>query len=459
MIELYNPESFTSALETIALLLPTFSYSFVVTTIESVYKFSDKSKIILELLLLAIPALLSVTVLSDYVLHMTIAGFVVCCILVYFCTPICEATESNSKEVKFITNVRAVTLFVTTIAILAVDFEIFPRRFTKNSQYGFSLMDLGVGLFIFSNGIVANELRRPVTSMLKVLQDTIPLLILGLARFLVLKEIDYKVSVSEYGVHWNFFLTLAATKLLCSVILKFVNVKYSFIIGIVVLTMHEYMLQKSLADFVFNYKTRENFLTANKEGIVSSFGYVGLYFLSVTVGILLKKFNNRTTSSFKCVLLFFVLCLSMLLILTYFLNNTFRVSRRIANSGYCLWITFVGVFITTIYYVLEQLHNKWFKKFDLSFARTVPYLFEAINYNGLAYFLIANILTGSVNMLFDTMIEPVNSALAILIVYMCLKNISAVILLKLEINLKKMIFVITNLRILCKKPTKNCAIV
>lgn len=81
-------------------------------------------------------------------------------------------------------------------------------------------MDVGVGLFIFSNGIIV----KPSVSTFskkkfqKLLVGCLPLFILGFSRLVVTKEINYQEHVTEYGVHWNFFITLAVTKILGTVI-------------------------------------------------------------------------------------------------------------------------------------------------------------------------------------------------------------------------------------------------
>jgi len=75
-------------------------------------------------------------------------------------------------------------------------------------------MDLGVGSFVFSSGVVSARgyLKKETMPFLKQmtlgLRTSIPLLILGLGRYISTKGVDYQEHVTEYGMHWNFFFTL-----------------------------------------------------------------------------------------------------------------------------------------------------------------------------------------------------------------------------------------------------------
>ena len=120
-----------------------------------------------------------------------------------------------SRKRPFIGGFRAYVLIATAVTIIAVDFVIFPRRFAKTETYGSGLMDMGVGAFIISNAIVSPEARGVysshtglISTVFRSFKSSLPLLVLGVLRFISVKCTDYQEHVSEYGVHWNFFFTL-----------------------------------------------------------------------------------------------------------------------------------------------------------------------------------------------------------------------------------------------------------
>ncbi|KAJ8525804.1 hypothetical protein ON010_g15310 [Phytophthora cinnamomi] len=96
-------------------------------------------------------------------------------------------------------------------------------------------MDIGVGAFIVSSAIVsapARQARRvvgtkraqsdgkPTQSFVQklyaFLRPIVLVLVFGVARFLTVKGVNYQEHVSEYGVHWNFYFTLAGVYLVYS---------------------------------------------------------------------------------------------------------------------------------------------------------------------------------------------------------------------------------------------------
>ena len=80
----------------------------------------------------------------------------------------------------------------------------------------------GVGLFVCLHGVVAREVRTPMrvtvgqyfSGIFSIIQSVIPLVVLGYARLAATWGVQYQEHTSEYGVHWNFFFTLAVVKVM-----------------------------------------------------------------------------------------------------------------------------------------------------------------------------------------------------------------------------------------------------
>lgn len=174
---------------------------------------------------LTIPVLLAFTVLADHINTLIITCLSLSLGMVFLHSVKSNKVQSRhfqtllsadmSNKLPFIGGFRAYVVIATAIAILAVDFVIFPRRLAKAETYGSGLMDVGVGAFVISNAIVSPEARGVysshtgfISAVVRSVKSSLPLLVLGVMRFLSVKGTDYQEHVSEYGTHWNFFLTL-----------------------------------------------------------------------------------------------------------------------------------------------------------------------------------------------------------------------------------------------------------
>ena len=199
----------------------------------------------LELLCMILPCVLSITVMSDFAGSYVVAA-VGAAILVRVTMGVSRVAEARyqgnlmSGRKRFVSVFKAGVMFLTCVAILAVDFKVFPRRFAKTEVFGYSVMDLGVGSAIFAMGVTSPLSRKwPFggaasepsksdhhnattatgnTKPTRQRKRKRPLLtwtvaavvIVGTTRMLVTKAIEYQEHVTEYGVHWNFFFTIAA---------------------------------------------------------------------------------------------------------------------------------------------------------------------------------------------------------------------------------------------------------
>ncbi|KAJ9555114.1 hypothetical protein OSB04_009728 [Centaurea solstitialis] len=314
----------------------------------------------------------------------------------------------------YVSSYRVFMMLITCICILAVDFKIFPRRYAKTETYGTSLdvtlvnleMDLGVGAFVLANSLVSRQARGISTMGLRsALSSTSPLLILGFARLVFTTGVDYQVHVGEYGVHWNFFFTLAGVAVLTSII--HVSPKYCGIVGSLVLIGYQVCLMNGLNVYLLSAERGTDIISQNKEGIYSIFGYWGLHLIGVWLGnnLLFEKntdlrTNRRTRKRVWILFLFFWF-------LTLILNSYVeRPSRRMCN------LTYVTMVLATNLEMLAILMLS-----DYIPGGKVSLLEQAINRNLLAVFIVANLLTGLVNLSMDTLFVSPVTALVILIVY------------------------------------------
>uniref|UniRef100_A0A1A9V9H5 Phosphatidylinositol-glycan biosynthesis class W protein n=1 Tax=Glossina austeni TaxID=7395 RepID=A0A1A9V9H5_GLOAU len=374
-------------------------------------------KFFIEFILITLPSVTSVNIANAYVEYFGCLAFVVFCALIWWkkCDQYALDREFEfGRRPQVFTLLRATISYLTVLCILAIDFENFPKFFRKTHRYGASLMDTGIGLFVFSMGIVSQRLQKP-SHLNRLLLPVGCILTLGLLRTTVLALIDYRQDEREYGVHWNAFFTLGFTKLIGTFLSAVAKSDGQLLpLGLLVLGTHEIALQSGLRLFVMDSNIpRDTFATANREGLCSLPGFVALYIVSVYFG---KHFQTRETLKFsdlKKILnaLIIGICVTSFSVLLSVM--TVGIARVTCNVGYVVWILNIAACMSLLYIVVFDLaldtiwpcSPKMTEHSDRDgccilsnhMHTRVPLIMEAVNYNGLTFFLVANLLTGAVN--------------------------------------------------------------
>lgn len=380
---------------------------------------------------------------------------------------------------------RSSLMLQTVVAILQVDFPIFPFRFMKCESFGISLMDVGVGAFVFSGAIsrVAGDVMKaqqqhaaaieqgsptaaaaatPLKSFLKLLGPSIPLFVAGVARFTFVAVTGYQSHVTEYGTHWNFFLTLGSMPLVVAfthkigdLVLQYIinpiiknknnstrndnkttsatnSYLFDAVLGAVLIVLHQFALSRlSLTEYVMS-PHRRSFVEGNKEGIVSSVGYSALYLMARGLfGLTLtyasssssapkqqqqqqrtEEFSgSNSNSKFSTVwLLFFVG--SIITACAYFLEeNVQQFSRRLCNGPYVLFCLGLGFLTYAVCRMVAEIVRGGRS------SSTTTKMLTSLGDNQLSMFLLANLGTGSVNKSMRTVFASDLISYTIMIVY------------------------------------------
>lgn len=360
--------------------------------------------------------------------------------------------DDDAKEVKldplpvkpFITNYRGAMMVITCVAILAVDFRVFPRRFAKVENWGTSLMDMGVGSFVFTAGVVSVRSalkeatgRRPPLSrrLITSFRHSIPLLVLGTVRLISVKGLDYAEHVSEYGVHWNFFFTLGFLPPFVALFQSFFDLVPSYaVLSCVLAAVYEILLDwTSLGSYIL-IAPRTNLLSKNREGIFSFIGYLAIFLAGQSLGSIalprqqtLPKNAPFSVLVRKSILGRLAVASLLWTALFYFSTSYYglrlSVSRRIANLPYFLWVSSFNSYQITICCAVEtvlfpQLYKATSNAEEKQRGRdATSSVLYAFNRNGLAVFLVANLLTGLVNMTMPTLHMGIMQSMGVLIAY------------------------------------------
>jgi phosphatidylinositol glycan class W len=360
---------------------------------------------------------------------------------------------------------RACVYVLTTIAILAVDFPIFPRRFCKTERVGYGWMDLGAASFVVIAGWTsavggdaastsagaASSIRR------KFFRKCIPLLSLGFVRLATNKGLEYQEHVSEYGVHWNFFFTLCCVEGFM-VVWKGVERRNRFLadaartrkysldcaLALSLIVPYQLFLSSGGQEFIENGDRRcgdgsgsllpgssRSFplcdaFVANREGVLGVVGYLSLRLLSEAVAgacmapvVGVDSECDRDDASAGRQRRLFVTASGLWmahLLLTAGLGMPN--SRRSTNAPFVLWSLAHNVSLLGLIQVVVTRTPSSGKDGNEEPCASIPRILEAVNRFGLAVFLSSNLLTGLVNLTVDTLHSSDGKAVFILSLYL-----------------------------------------
>lgn len=214
--------------------------------------------------------------------------------------------------------------------------------------------------------------------------------------------------MGEYGVHWNFFLTLAALQLLGLLMAGAAQShKLTAALGCAVLTAYQLVLSRGLIDFIHTDDRGSDLLSANKEGLLSLPGYWALQLLSTAGGQLLYRLavrvqastpsrehsSSQQTQQAGWQVARALAAGSAAAWVAYKISaHSQPVSRRACNAAYVAWTLALNLQCLALFVVA-----------DLVAPGPPPVLLARINQLMLPTFLLANVLTGVVNMSTNTL--------------------------------------------------------
>lgn len=338
----------------------------------------------------------------------------------------------NGNRSPVITQLRGAIALQTAFCILGVDFHLFPRANAKTLNYGRSVMDLGVGAVVLAGALTTR--RRPresisVTARRAMVRHA-PLVAAGLGRLVAVRATAYHEVHSEYGVHWNFFFTLAAvaagTPALERATERAVggqSAAATAVAATVVLALHQTMLSfGGLSAYVRDSPRTSSFLSANKEGLASLPGYLGLGLAGNAASAWFVQTRYRMSELWLDVAKLAGASVMFGLSAVSADSLVEPTSRRLCNLAYVLWVLAqVGCALSfaTIGSLLAAISPRP--------SPHPPPILESINRNPLSFFLLSNLLTGACNLSIDTMQQSDAVAAMILATYMTVVCTTAVL--------------------------------
>lgn len=409
----------------------------------------------MEFLLIAVPAVCNMTLTSEYndLYTASVTAYIVFLLWrsgVWSKSPAgADYIYKVGRRPIVFTLIRASAYVGTGAAILAIDFKHFLVNNGKSRDFGATIMDVGIGMFVVTMGLVSQRLRR-LNDVKKLLKVVLPLLVLGLARTVVITMIDYHQDEREYGKHLNAFFTLGFTKLfgsLCSLLAS--SDKQLLPISLGILGLHELILQLGLSEYVMLSVERKGFLDSNREGLSALPGCIALYLLSIYIAKWYTSKDHLNYTEFCVKLQNMLMCSITGWIMVSICAFTCGIARVTCNTGYVIWLFSICASLMLLYAFLFEFALVTARQKIISLPDSIksptqiaqskstdlPVFVESLNMNGLTHFMISNLLTGFVNMTLEPKKRSSIESILILTLYMLSSAVVVYILFRKKIRI------------------------
>jgi phosphatidylinositol glycan class W len=198
---------------------------------------------------------------------------------------------------------------------------------------------------------------------------------------------------------------------------------------------------------------RTDLISMNREGIFSFIGYLAIFLAGQDTGMFVipRNIPPRSTASPGAQRNTLLMTMAVwggvwtglyLLSTNYHYGFGLTVSRRLANLPYVLWVVAFNTLQLLGFAIVDTVFFPAFynaqdaKTEKEAYEKATSRVIRAYNRNGLAVFLLANLLTGLVNMTFRTLDASPAATIGILVAYMSTVTGVALALDAYNINIK-----------------------
>ena len=260
--------------------------------------------------------------------------------------------------------------------------------------------------------------------------------------------------MSEYGTEWNFFVTLCCVWLIADFVHKYLFTSRPDtslgrwqlpVLCFALMGFHQYNLTfGGLTEYILHANRTSSFFAANREGILSLFGYVPIYLLSewfsaryffsnssndvttTTTCSDSKEMNSKSIQKHKVMMRILrqILIASTACGIGWYVSAVILqpTSRRLCNMPFTFMILCLASLMLAALLVVDTIGDfLWRSKLarckSKELVRLPSTTMEIMSKHQLVVFMIANLLTGAVNMSMKTLYVPDDRAFLIICAY------------------------------------------